>query len=364
MRSQALVLVGSLLGLLVGLLPAPNALAQAPRSATTVAWTVDATARLRVGDSAESDEERFGRISDARLLPSGLLAIADPANGRVTSFDASGREVARVGRRGRGPGEFTGSMSLAELGGDAVAIWDPSQRRWSRGELRRGEIETPADAPPAHAAVVGGVMLKSDLAAVPAWVGTRLRAFGDSLPGQRRALLDPLGYLWLSANADGRRWLVFADTASAVAQVQLPPGLTLWQVTERELVGVVSDGDGFQQVVVHGLRRAPSRTTPRADAAARGDAPANSGMPPGLAALLRNAVTAQEAHFADHGRYTGDLTALKLVLPEGARFQILDVTDGGWWGMAWYPGTGVSCAMMIGVAPPWGWSEGSVQCAR
>ncbi|MFQ5457110.1 MAG: hypothetical protein ACE5FC_01460, partial [Myxococcota bacterium] len=51
-------------------------------------------------------EDSLKRPADLALGPDGSLYVADAAAHQVVRFDASGREAARYGGRGSGPGEF------------------------------------------------------------------------------------------------------------------------------------------------------------------------------------------------------------------------------------------------------------------
>lgn len=61
----------------------------------------------------------------------GNLLIADPMNGKVLEFDRAGKFVRSIGRKGKGPGEFKGPVTLVLLGDSAVAVADWALRRLS-----------------------------------------------------------------------------------------------------------------------------------------------------------------------------------------------------------------------------------------
>lgn len=60
----------------------------------------------------------FGVIIDATIAPGGDIVVADYSNQEVTLTDPEGRQVWRSGRKGNGPGEFTGlyRVSVAPSG--------------------------------------------------------------------------------------------------------------------------------------------------------------------------------------------------------------------------------------------------------
>jgi hypothetical protein len=66
----------------------------------------------------------FGSISDVQVAPgTGRVFVLDGLNARVSAFSPDGVFLAAWGRRGRGPGEFDGPVSLA-VERDTVAVVD------------------------------------------------------------------------------------------------------------------------------------------------------------------------------------------------------------------------------------------------
>src|SRR5688500_8051012 len=136
---------------------------------TSAVWTLDPTPLIAVGDRAEADSMLLANVSDARYLANGGIAIADAGASRVLFYDGAGRQVARAGRRGRGPGEFVGALSLIEHGTDSVAVWDPSQARWTLVDGRTGKAASATDSIRAPTILHAGLEVKSDIGAPPAW---------------------------------------------------------------------------------------------------------------------------------------------------------------------------------------------------
>jgi hypothetical protein len=64
-------------------------------------------------------------VTSAVRLPSGKLAIANAGTSEIRYFGAKGGYLRRVGRRGEGPGDFSGSsMYLWASGGDGLTVYD------------------------------------------------------------------------------------------------------------------------------------------------------------------------------------------------------------------------------------------------
>jgi hypothetical protein len=322
-------------------------------------WTIDPEPRLSVGDRADSDSAVFARITDARLLRSGVLAVADGGAFAVFLHDSTGARFSSVGRRGRGPGEFLGGLTLVELPGDSVAVWDSGQLRWT-GIAAAGGGATDVTAPLAVPTLLhAGLLVHSDLSMPPAWVPRLLTALSAASAEVRIAHLDESALLWVSQDAALREWRIFADSGDAIATLTLPEGVSALHFGRETMVGLATDSLGLQRVVVHGLRRGPFPAPNRTPAAA--PAPDQT-LRRQLMSSMRNAVTAQELHYMTHNGYTMHADSLSVPLPPGARFKIVTADARGWRGLAWYEDTGFTCGMFVGVPVPPGWSEGEVRC--
>ena len=90
---------------------------------------------FRVGEDEAREEEQFARIAATAFDDADNLYVLDSQNNRVTVFDASGRFVRIVGRKGEGPGELGFPLGLAvthdrhivvmDLGNRAFVIYGP-----------------------------------------------------------------------------------------------------------------------------------------------------------------------------------------------------------------------------------------------
>jgi hypothetical protein len=112
-------------------------------------WSVEAVPTLQLGVVEGEQAQMFGRVVDALRLPDGTIVVADGGNIDVRFFDGEGRFLRRVGREGKGPGEFEGITQLASCDGDSVIAWDPWLRRASifdaQGTLGRSfALESPS----------------------------------------------------------------------------------------------------------------------------------------------------------------------------------------------------------------------------
>lgn len=83
-------------------------------TSATVQWT------LGRADGGGSDV--FGNIVDVTLQPSGSVIVLDNYNNEVRIFDPTGRYLSRVGRPGRGPGEFYRPLAVGVDGDGQLLV--------------------------------------------------------------------------------------------------------------------------------------------------------------------------------------------------------------------------------------------------
>src|SRR5205085_9069687 len=119
---------------------APLAAAQPAR------WTIAERPLLSVGDAnGDSTKDLLGVTSAARL-PNGDIVVGNGRYSNIRWYDARGRLLRSIGRRGAGPKEFRRSVFLYAKG-DTVVAQDAGNRRWhyidSHGEFFR--IDTMGD---------------------------------------------------------------------------------------------------------------------------------------------------------------------------------------------------------------------------
>jgi hypothetical protein len=91
-------------------------------------WHVDSAAVLTIGTVAGPGCTSFADLSSITELPSGHIVAASSGEGTLRVFDAEGRCVATLGRRGDGPGEFSTAIQVAAAAGDTVAVLEGAPR--------------------------------------------------------------------------------------------------------------------------------------------------------------------------------------------------------------------------------------------
>lgn len=75
--------------------------------------------RWEVAEGLHPTADSLGRLSGIAVDKQGVVYVSDAADARVWVFDAAGRSVGSIGRRGRGPGEFESPTGVA-VGNDGL----------------------------------------------------------------------------------------------------------------------------------------------------------------------------------------------------------------------------------------------------
>jgi hypothetical protein len=99
---------------------------------------VDSIPVLRMG-TEEAGPYQFSFISAGLLLEGGGIAVVELSAHEVRIFDADGRHLRSVGRRGQGPGEFQAISGLFRRSGDSLTAYDQIERRATIFPLASGE---------------------------------------------------------------------------------------------------------------------------------------------------------------------------------------------------------------------------------
>jgi hypothetical protein len=97
-----------------------------PQWPTGTEWSVDSAPLIDLGPIADS--VGMSSITGMVMRRDGSVIVGDDNTSTIWFFDASGRVVGKVGRKGEGPGEFA-SLSRLRVDGDSVLVWDRSLSR-------------------------------------------------------------------------------------------------------------------------------------------------------------------------------------------------------------------------------------------
>jgi len=84
---------------------------------------------LRIGSYDGPEETIFGRISYLTVGPEGSIYVADDQLETLRAYDADGRFVRTIGRKGEAPGEYLLILGMTVLPNGNLAIYDGRNQR-------------------------------------------------------------------------------------------------------------------------------------------------------------------------------------------------------------------------------------------
>jgi len=191
--------------------------------------------RIGSADVDGSEHLAFQLISDVVVLPSGRVVVVDNGGARVSVFDDGGQWLFDAGRRGEGPGEFTGPLYASTMT-DTLFVWDALQRRISRYSSEGQFYDTQAFSDWAaglrFAAVRDGYVREVEwgqlMDPAPAR-GALIRA--DRSGASVDTLVSPY-------SVPEQGWVI-RDPATGTGQMVNPPAFEIyppWTLSQRELV--------------------------------------------------------------------------------------------------------------------------------
>ncbi len=92
-------------------------------------WTIDSAPAVNIGEVEGDSAYQLFRVVGVARLADGRIAVLNAGSHNLRFFDAAGKHLRTVGRRGRGPGEFELPSALLHLPHDTLSVWDRSQNR-------------------------------------------------------------------------------------------------------------------------------------------------------------------------------------------------------------------------------------------
>lgn len=95
------------------------------------AWGLEEDLRLGVAASDVSAEQQFGEVLSVTSDSRGMIYILDGMSQEIRVFRPDGAFSHTIGRRGLGPGEFSGARSLSIGRGDTLWVQDDGAGRYS-----------------------------------------------------------------------------------------------------------------------------------------------------------------------------------------------------------------------------------------
>lgn len=330
--------------------------AGAPAMAQPSRWTIAERPLLSLGDADGDSTKDLLDVTSAARLPSGDIVVGNGRYSNIRWYDARGRLLRSIGRRGGGPKEFARSLFLYAKA-DTVVAQDIYNRRWhyidSRGEFFR--IDTLGDRRRGAwlydrtliTRLPDGIDLSRAMGAIAAVPFQS----GDSI---RSGMLSPSGTLWLADPRDTLAYRVHAANGQLIGTVRLPPKFQLLQVMDTMVLGRWRDDDDIEYVQLRRIERGvPARGSQSAPAAARAaydqaaELASHAALFKEMRGVARKVITMQETYFVNHNRYAPSAAELNVDLPDGMRFSLLQAQERSYMVLIEHPATRVTCAIVI-----------------
>ena len=344
-----------------GILPSFAAmLTVVPASAQS--WRVAATPLTTVGSATGTPEYELAGVLGAHRFRDGKLLIANNSPLELRLYDANGRFISRIGRRGSGPGEFRGRIALRDGPGDSVRVFDDGLSRWTiytgQATLARSWVSTSAERAALEPAQYRRTLIHSGASSISSCDRTLI----DQLPtprdsSYREVFPDGNDRVWIRNESDAT-WSVRSRTGRALGTVTLPVRFEILEIGDGLVVGVRRDDDGIEHVDVLAIGAPKHGATPACAARADSFPPDRSILARNLAINLRNLESAADAFRQDRGHYPATLDSLNraanFTLSTGVtvRWKVADGT--GMDAIAGSPGAAIFCRLLIGeLAPVW-----------
>ena len=89
-----------------------------------LSWSLADSPTVAIGTMDGEEPYQLHTVSDAARAGNGQILILNTSTSEVRVFDAKGRYLRSLGRRGQGPGEFRYPTEIRVLADDSVMVWD------------------------------------------------------------------------------------------------------------------------------------------------------------------------------------------------------------------------------------------------
>ena len=339
-------------------------------------WTLSNHPEVDIG-VAEGDEryELAGASSSIRLAD-GRVVIANSGTSELRFYDGTGRFLKSVGRKGEGPGEFTGSLQMVATSNREFAVFDQSAQRLSVFDTSGLLIRE------------SRIMANDAESEFPLWVWLYRDAWisGPVDTARRMDITRALdlvpkreagSYLYTMIATDGRIWLqvrtprpgdhpwVILDSQGApLGLIHLPDGTEVHQIGPDFVLLRHWDENDVEHIQLyrfdeHRVPNMASGAPPELDSVADRNTLRRT-----MAGAMRKLVMAQEMYYADHAGYAQEADSLNWERTPEVNLHLMAADKRGWAGVLVHRRALLLCGMAVGGSTPPGWVEGSPKCSR
>jgi hypothetical protein len=346
-----------------------------PARQTMAMWRLSSTPTFDVGvGEGEPAKELDGAGSSLRLAD-GRVLIANSGSSEIRIFDSQGKFISSIGRKGAGPGEFTGAIQLIPISG-GFAAYDRGQDRLSSfdtaGRFVNAElVDAQGSSTPFPLWVwlyrANWIVGPPDSSTRQEIAGSLLKMGDPPSDAYRFVQIASDDRLWSQVRMRGdsvEPWQVHASDGTLVAIADLPRRFEIHQIGPHYVLGRHWDTNDVEHIRIYGVGAdSNGSTTVTPSALAVRDTTGFSSFGDGLKISLRNLVTAQEAFYADSNRYATRSGSLNWEPESGGTLHLMEADRRGWVGLAVHDRSPVLCGMAVGSSTPPGWPEGAPRCS-
>lgn len=357
------------LSLSVLLLSLGCARSDTPDAASTP-FVIDPTPVFDIGVSEGDPRFEFNRVFGMRRLPDGRVVVADGSSRELRWFAAEGSYLQSAGRRGNGPGEFQGGITIFPASGDSLLTHDSGLQRLMLFSDEGAFGRVVASGPDLAGAFEWGpwvyrraVVLGTRTGAARSCIVAALDVMPIPPPeaGMRLILVDELGRLWVrEVAATGVQWTVWRRDGVLLGDAPMPERFDPAHIGADFVLGRGYAEDDTERIRILTVRDDRDPGSCLSETAVRRTE--GQSAPAEITRTLRNLFTAQEAVYADKASYTDDPAALPIPIPEQVVVRFLRANTLGWAGAILDPLSEFGCAVSVGNNFPGGWIEGSLIC--
>jgi hypothetical protein len=334
---------------------------------------IGAAPTLEIGDDRLPEGHELTRVTDVRRLSDAAIVIANSGSHELLHVDPRGTFLRAIGRRGKGPGEFLGTLHLFPGHYDSLLVFDDVNQRWTvlaaaTMQGRTSEPGTEEFSRPTWT-IHGAVVTDSWIGPAPHWMVDRLlrlRSDDGDYRHVRMARRDDLGYLWVRDTTPEQRWMVSGpERSNPVGVARLPDRFALMQIGSDFVLGVMHDSLDVPRVLAYSLRRPDEIRRPISDTLVAEMLVPTPDLAGRLVPVLTQVLTVQEMHYSQHRRYAESAQTLGATgIPPDARLLVVHGGEYGHSALLVDRATGFTCGMAVGQPAIPGWLDGTPVCGR
>jgi len=360
-----------------------SVLAEETRAQAAQQWKLATTPLVEIGViEGDPNYELHKAISSVRL-PDGRIVVLNAGAHQLRFFDASGKFLSSVGRKGAGPGEFTSPARVYLTGNDSLLVFDRSGNRELHFRTDGNFVRVATSA-----AAGAGVLFPRDvwlygrnfidgppIAAERSRIVTALDGLPPPQPTEFRYIrVDPWFRLWVREPTTGRKatqhWSIYTPDGRLHATLDTPTNLDIHQFGPDFLLGRERTEMETEVIRLYALAKPAPETNRSYFTPAVARPYTTPAFKPGeisaevlalLRGYLRQIATNQEIYYARNSTYAKDVSALGLETDRAVTPHTLHADDQGWLIVAVHRDSNTICAMGMGATPP-GWPAGRTVC--